>query len=72
MYEQISQLEADRAAGLATDDEYVGNLRELRVSAAELMRSEQAVPGEMSTEEELELEIEKARRSDRAGKGEPE
>ena len=72
MYEQISQLEADRSAGLAVDDEYAGYLRELRIAAAELMRSEQALPDELSTEEELELEIEKARGSDRARKGKSE
>ncbi len=72
MYEQIQQLEADRGAGLVIDSDYAGNLRELRIAAAELMRSEQALPDELSTEEELELEIEKARGSDRAREGESE
>lgn len=69
VYEQIRQLQADRGSGLATDDDYAGYLRELRIAAAELMRSEQALPDELSTEEKLELEIEKARASDRAREG---
>ncbi len=62
IYEQISQLEADRDAAIISDDEYSAHLRELRVSAAELLRAQDRLPVELTTEEQLEMEIVAARR----------
>ena len=62
IYEQISQLEADRDAAIISDDEYSAHLRELRVAAAKLLRAQEGLPADLSIEDQLELEIEAARR----------
>ncbi len=62
IYAQIGQLETDRDAGIISRDEYSAHLRELRTSAAELLRAQGRLPAELTTEEQLELEIEAARR----------
>jgi hypothetical protein len=67
IYEQIRQLEADRDAGIISEDEYSAHLRELRVSAAELLRAQDGLPAELTTEDQLEMEIEAARRGRNPG-----
>lgn len=63
IYEQIEQLEADHDAAIISGNEYSAHLRELRISAAELIRAQESLPIELTTEDQLELEIEAARRS---------
>lgn len=72
IYEQIRQLEADRDAAIIGENEYSAHLRELRISAAELLRAEDRLPVEMTTEDQLELEIEAARRGRNPGLSAPE
>ncbi len=67
IYEQIGQLEADRDAGIINKDEYSAHLRELRISAAELLRAQDRLPADLTTEDQLELEIEAARRDRNPG-----
>ncbi len=67
IYEQIRQLEADRDAAVISKNEYSAHLRELRVSAAELLRAQDRLPAELTTEDQLELEIEAARRGRNPG-----
>ncbi len=61
IYEQIAQLEADRDAAIISDDGYSAHLRELRVSAAELLRAQDRLPVGLTIEDQLEMEIEAAR-----------
>ena len=75
IYEQIGQLETDRDAGIIGGDEYSAHLRELRISAAELLRAQERLAAELTTEDQLELEIEAARRGGVPGSpapGEPD
>ena len=71
IYEQIGQLETDRDAGIIGGDEYSAHLRELRISAAELLRAQERLPAELTTEDQLELEIEAARRGSVPGSSAP-
>lgn len=71
IYEQIGQLETDRDAGIIGGDEYSAHLRELRISAAELLRAQERLPAEVTTEDQLELEIEAARRGSVPGSSAP-
>lgn len=71
IYEQIGQLETDRDAGIIGRDEYSAHLRELRISAAELLRAQERLPAEVTTEDQLELEIEAARRGSVPGSSAP-
>lgn len=71
IYEQIGQLETDRDAGIIGGDEYSAHLRELRISAAELLRAQERLPAELTTEDQLELEIEAARRGSIPGSPAP-
>ncbi|MCH8223397.1 MAG: hypothetical protein IH868_08315 [Chloroflexi bacterium] len=71
IYEQIGQLETDRDAGIIGGDEYSAHLRELRISAAELLRAQERLAAELTTEDQLELEIEAARRGSVPGSSAP-
>ena len=71
IYEQIGQVETDRDAGIIGGDEYSAHLRELRISAAELLRAQERLPAELTTEDQLELEIEAARRGSIPGSPAP-
>ncbi len=72
IYAQIGQLETDRDAGIISGDEYSAHLRELRISAAELLRAQEGLPAELTTEDQLELEIEAARGSSIPGVSDPD
>ena len=72
IYAQIGQLETDRDAGIIGENEYSAHLRELRISAAELLRAQDRLPAEMTIEDQLELEIEAARRGRNPGLSAPE
>ncbi len=72
IYEQIGQLETDRDAGIISGDEYSAHLRELRISAAELLRAQERLPAELTTEDQLEVEIEAARRGRNPGVSAPD
>ena len=72
IYAQMGQLETDRDAGIISRDEYSAHLRELRTSAAELLRAQVRLPAELTTEEQLELEIEAARRGRNPGGSAPD
>ena len=61
VYQEVRQLETDRASGLVEDDDYQAQRRDLRVAAARLMESE-ARSSAPTPEELLEREIEAARR----------
>ena len=63
IYDQIRQLETDHEAEIVHEDEYQSHLRELRVRAAELMRTQDQLPEELSDEDRLELEIQAARKA---------
>jgi hypothetical protein len=72
IYEQIRQLETDRDAAIISENEYSAHLRELRISAAELIRAQERLPAELTTEDQLELEIEAARRGRNPGVSAPD
>ena len=72
IYAQIGQLETDRDAGIISGDEYSAHLRELRISAAELLRAQERLPAEFTIEDQLELEIEAARRGRNSGGSVPD
>ena len=61
VYQEVRQLETDRASGLVEDDDYQAQRRDLRVAAARIMQSE-ASSEALTPEERLEREIEAARR----------
>ena len=72
IYAQIGQLETDRDAAIIGENEYSAHLQELRISAAELLRAQDRLPAEMTIEDQLELEIEAARRGGNPGLSAPE
>lgn len=72
IYANIVQLETDRDAGIISGDEYSAHLRELRISAAELLRAQKRLPAELTIEDQLELEIEAARRDRNPGGSAPD
>jgi hypothetical protein len=66
IYDQIRQLEADYNAQIVREDEYQSHLRELRLRAAELMRTQDQLPEKLSDDDLLELEIQAARKASTA------
>ena len=62
IYRQITDLEADRTAGDVTEEDYRAQLGELRTAAARAMRDEASI-GTGGGEEQLEREIEAARKA---------
>ncbi len=61
-YRQIADLEGDYQAGDLTEQDYELQLRELRLTAARIMQREEQLGAIVSDAEELEREIEAARR----------
>ena len=60
-YRQIQQLQIDTQAGLVDNETYQTSLRELRVAAAQLIRSEKAAGSEATSLDAIEEEILAAR-----------
>jgi F0F1-type ATP synthase membrane subunit b/b' len=66
VYRQIADLEADFQSGDLTGQDYEAQLRELRLEAAQIMMDEERLGITISDEEQLEREIEAARRGERS------
>ena len=62
VYRQIADLEEDFTNGELTEADYNAQLRELRVSAAQILREEERLGGTPGGDTLLEREIEAARR----------
>ncbi|MEX0763441.1 MAG: hypothetical protein WD208_04335 [Dehalococcoidia bacterium] len=62
VYRQISDLEADHRAADLTEEDYRAQLREHRIIAAQIMREEARLGNVPADEDDLEREIESARR----------
>ena len=69
VYQEIRQLEADRASGLVEDEDYRTQRQDLRLAAARVMQAE-ARSAPSDREERLEREIAAARRT--RGQARPE
>ena len=65
VYRQISDLEEDFTNGELTDADYGAQLRELRVTAARILREEERLGGAPGGDTLLEREIEAARKGRR-------
>ena len=63
VYRQIADLEADFQSGDLTEPDYEGQLKELRLTAAQIMRREEQIGVATSDDDLLEREIEAARRA---------
>jgi hypothetical protein len=63
VYRQITDLEGDFQAGDLTQQDYEDQLRELRLAAARIMQQEERLGVTVSDAEQLEREIQAARRA---------